>query len=486
MSAREASSSQFERLRQQAEALVRQQGNRAARPSPTDILGLIHELRIHQTELEIQNEELRRAQEEIFRLHKEYEELYEFAPCGYVTLDVRGMITRANLTAVRILATPRRHLVHSGFSFYIAHEFNNLLTIIMGNNELVMDEVPHGGTIRERVEEIHAAGMRARDVVRQLLTFSRHTGMEQQAIDLGPLTLESMKLIRSSIPTTIQIRQKIPEAVDPIIGNATQINQLLINLCGNAKDAISGDAGFISVSIENRVPDAADRQAHPTLTPGRFVRLTVNDNSCGMDSDTRNRIFEPFFTTKAVGKGTGIGLAAVHGIVKQHRAAIFVDSTPGVGAEFSIWFPAYDEGIDETQKAPARLPPGDERILLVEDEPSILNLGKKQLERLSYTVRTTADPQEALALLQSDPAAFDLIVTDMAMPHMSGDHLSMEALKIRPDIPIILCTGYSERLTEQSAIAIGIRKIATKPVGYANFALLVRKVLDEPKGSAES
>jgi len=565
----------FERLREQAELLL-QKRPEAASPAPAEILALIHELRIHQVELEIQNEELKRAQQEITKLHQEYETLYEFAPCGYVTLDARGIITHINLTGTIILNTDRRYLMHSGLAQYIdpgwddlflaarkeaaatnqkqsveirlrkdqhplswvradieaeldddggviqwrvvlvdisdrrkaeaeqqkleyqlrqahkmetigtlaggiAHEFNNLLSIIIGNNEMVIDELPQWGPLRDHLEEVRMATMRASEVVKQLLTFSRQDDTEKKPLHIAAVVREALKLIRSSTPANIHIKQSIADGVDPILGNTTQINQLLINLCVNAIDAMQHMGGIVAIELSNHVLDETEARAHLSMKPGRYVMLLVTDDGCGMEDGTLDRIFDPYFTTKPVGKGSGIGLAVVRGVVERHGGAISVKSVPGKGTVFSVLFPAYDGPMEPVPAQQDDPPKGSERVLFVDDEPSILKMGKQRLKNLGYAVQGTSDPLIALELFRADPDGFDLVITDMAMPGMTGDALATEILSIRPNMPIMLCTGYSEAISEKEACEIGICSFVMKPLDRTTFAHSVRKVLDDTK-----
>lgn len=565
----------FERLREQAELLL-QKRPEAASPTPAEILELIHELRIHQVELEIQNEELKRAQQEITKLHQEYETLYEFAPCGYVTLDARGIITHINLTGTIILNTDRRYLMHSGLAQYIdpgwddlflaarkeaavtnqkqsveirlrkdqhplpwvradieaeldddggviqwrvvlvdisdrrkaedeqqkleyqlrqahkmetigtlaggiAHEFNNLLSIIIGNNEMVIDELPQWGPLRDHLEEVRMATMRASEVVKQLLTFSRQDDTEKKPLHIAAVVREALKLIRSSTPANIHIKQSIADGVDPILGNTTQINQLLINLCVNAIDAMQHMGGIVAIELSNHVLDETEARAHLSMEPGRYVMLLVTDDGCGMENGTLDRIFDPYFTTKPVGKGSGIGLAVVRGVVERHGGAIYVKSVPGKGTAFSVLFPAYDGPMEPVPAQQDDPPKGSERVLFVDDEPSILKMGKQRLKNLGYAVQGTSDPLIALELFRADPDGFDLVITDMAMPGMTGDALATEILSIRPNMPIMLCTGYSEAISEKEACEIGICSFVMKPLDRTTFAHSIRKVLDDTK-----
>jgi len=571
-------SDKFDRLRQQAQALIESKSNLDVE-APTDILGLIYELKIHQAELEIQNDELKRAQFELSDLHHQFEDLYEFAPCGYVTLNAQGVITRINLTGVTLLCAARTRLLHSGFSQYlapgwqdtyfaalkkagetgekqsieirlnresppalwvraeiqadrdasaavsqwrivlvdisarrkaeedrkslddqlrqarkmesigtlaggIAHEFNNLLAIIMGNNDLAMEDVSKLNPIRTYLEEINAAGLRARDVVRQLLTFSRSDASIHTPLPIGAVVKEALKLIRSSIPKNIEIRQRIGDDVDTVLGNATQINQLIINLCSNAADAMLPGGGTLTIELDNLVLDETSAGCHQSLTSGPYVKLVIADTGCGMAKETLAHIFEPYFTTKDIGKGTGIGLAVIHGIVEKHHGVISAESKPGQGTAFTVLLPTCYGLIEDNSIEGPDLPWGTERIIVIDDEASIMQVGRRRLERLGYRVKGTTDPRHALAIFQADPYAYDLVVTDMAMPHMTGEELAIRLIRLRPALPIILCTGFSEAISEQRAHEIGISVFLMKPVNWAEFAVTVRKTLDAAKGGA--
>lgn len=361
----------------------------------------------------------------------------------------------------------------------IAHDFNNIMSIIIGNNELLSEELPDDSPLRAHVEEIRLAGLRARDVVRQLLTFSRRDDAQKIFLDISTVIQESLKLIRSIIPTNIDIKLNISENVDPILGNETQINQVLINLCSNAKDAIADTGGEIIIGLRNidiKDPENDSNQRYPAK---KCVELTVEDNGCGMEQDVLKKIFEPYYTTKEIGKGTGIGLAVTHGIIEKHQGTISVTSSPLTGTRFSIIFPSHLEAITTQTQATRLHPRGNETILFVDDEEPLLNLGVHTLQGLGYTVKGYIDPTEALAIFQNNPNEFDLVITDMAMPNLTGDKLSTAILKLRPDIPIIICTGYSETLSREDASKIGITAYATKPVNRSELATLIREVLED-------
>jgi PAS domain S-box-containing protein len=360
----------------------------------------------------------------------------------------------------------------------IAHDFNNILGIIIGNTELAMDDVPKWKPAHLNLEEVLTASFRARDVVRQLLSFARRTNIEKKPVNIGRIIQESLKWLRSSIPTSIELRQNISKDIDTILANPTQINQILINLSTNAHHAMPY-GGILEISLKNVELDEASAAQHPDLTPGRYVNLKVSDTGQGISAREMDRIFDPYFTTKDVGKGTGMGLSVVHGIVKSHEGTISVQSQYGQGTTVSIFFPVAEEpAVIETEPV-EDLPTGNERILFVDDEESILYAGRMSLERLGYQVEVRLDPVEALELFRANPDQFDLVITDMTMPKMTGDQLVREILKIRPDMPIIISTGFHEKVDEEKARQIGIRQYIEKPLKRRILARVVREVLDD-------
>jgi PAS domain S-box-containing protein len=360
----------------------------------------------------------------------------------------------------------------------IAHDFNNILGIIIGNTELAMDDLPKWNPAHLNLEEVLKASSRARDVVRQLLSFTRRTKLEKKPINIARIIQESRKLLRSSIPTSIELRQNIPKNIDTILANPTQINQILINLSTNAHHAMPY-GGILEISLKNVELDEASAAQYPDLNPGRYVNLKVSDTGHGISAKEMDRIFDPYFTTKEVGKGTGMGLSVVHGIVKSHEGTISVQSEYGQGTTFSIFFPVVEkQAVIETETV-EELPTGNERILFVDDEKSILFAGRNSLERLGYQVEIRLNPVEALELFRANPDQFDLVITDMTMPKMAGDQLVQEMLKIRPDTPIILNTGFNEKIDEEKAKQIGIRQYIEKPLNRSILAKVVREVLDE-------
>jgi PAS domain S-box-containing protein len=360
----------------------------------------------------------------------------------------------------------------------IAHDFNNILAIIIGNAEMAQDDLPAWSPVRPFVVEVVKAGLRARDVVRQLLTFSRKSPVEKKPLNLAPIVKEALKLMRSTIPSTIDVRGSVPDGLPAVEADATQIHQILMNLCGNAADAMADDGGVLEVRLERVALASGAAVFDSELAPGEYVRLTVADTGQGISPEDAERIFEPYFTTKPVDKGTGMGLSVVHGIAKGHGGGIRMRRRKDRGAAFEVFLPALETPAAPTAPPGGSLPGGTERILFIDDEEAIADMNRQRLEKLGYRVEIRTDPAAALALFRSDPDGFDLVVTDMTMPKMTGDRLVREILAIRPDMPVMLCTGYSERVSEKTAAALGIRKYAEKPVDGRDMAVFIREILD--------
>jgi signal transduction histidine kinase/ActR/RegA family two-component response regulator len=685
-------SHKFDALRSQAEKLIQQQP-KSEFDTPVDILELIHELRIHQAELEIQNEELKRAQQEISDLHKEYQNLYEFAPCGYLTLNNKGIITHINLTASRLLNAHREFISRQGFSQYldqgwedvywsaratcaktgekqsieipikpkngpplwtradieadrddngaveqwrivlvdisekkralqaleqseakyrkmmesisdplyvcspeqtieymnsamierlgrdatgetcyktmhgldapcewcpfesvrngdtfeqnilspldnrnyrithmpvlnedktiskltiyrditdylmaveekekaqaqlhqhqkmesignlaggIAHDFNNILASIIGFTELALDDAAPGTKLEENLNEVFIASKRAKDIVAQILAFARQTNEEVRPVQIKRILKECLKLLRSSLPTSIEIKQAL-NCDASVLGNPTLLQQALMNLATNAMHAMEQDGGILTVQLSNVDFDDEQVKKHHLPKSGTYIKITVSDTGIGIPEHTIQSVFEPYFTTKEPGKGTGMGLALVHGTIKKYGGTILVDSTLGQGTSFSILLPTTNNLDTETTYRSAVLPYGKERILFIDDELTIAKMGKQLLERWGYNVTCRTSSIEALELFRARAHDFDLIITDMNMPNLTGDKLAVELIKIRLDIPIILCTGYSKKMSEETASEIGIKAFVYKPFVKADFAKTVRKILDDVK-----
>lgn len=359
----------------------------------------------------------------------------------------------------------------------IAHDFNNILGAIIGYAEMALYDTRLDSMEHYNIDQVLKAGHRAKDLVKQILAFSRKSEQNKQIISLTPIVKEALNLLRASLPTTIEIKQHIESNLDAIFADPTQIHQVMMNLCTNASHAMADTAGILSVSLQNVDLTAKSAALYPDLSAGLYVKLSISDNGHGLDAATLERIFDPYFTTKAQDKGTGMGLAVVHGIVKGHGGSIQVDSTPGEGSRFEILFPIMEkQTVSETEELKA-LPTGRECILLVDDEDSLIDLGKNMLMKLGYQVKTWTRPIEALDAFRADPQSFDLVISDMTMPNMTGDILATELRQIRTDIPIIICTGYSERINEQRAEELSIQGLIMKPFTIGKLAKTVRRAL---------
>ncbi|WP_167527543.1 PAS domain-containing hybrid sensor histidine kinase/response regulator [Desulfosarcina alkanivorans] len=362
----------------------------------------------------------------------------------------------------------------------IAHDFNNILSAVIGYTEIALDdEMPLDAPARNSLENVLKAGLRAKDLVKQILAFSRQTQYEKKPISLGPIVQEVLKLIRASLPTNIEIRQRGLGGGSTVFGDPIQIHQVLMNLCTNAGHAMRNSGGLLEVGLSRVEYSPSDITKPMDVKPGAYVELTVADSGPGMSPTVREQIFNPFFTTKAKEEGTGLGLSVAHGIVKEHDGAIRVDSQPGAGTTFSIFLPLLADA-KETDAAPEEpLPPGTERILVVDDEKAIANVSKMILERLGYRVTAVSSSLDALDRFAGHPADFDLVITDQTMPVITGDQLALKIWALRPDIPVILCTGFSHVVDEVHARKIGIRDFIMKPVVRRDLAVNVRRVLDE-------
>ena len=360
----------------------------------------------------------------------------------------------------------------------IAHDFNNILGIILGNTELAMDDVPEWNPARLNLEEIITAGIRARDVVRQLLSFAHKTDQERKPVIINSVIIDGLRLLRFSIPANIEIRHNVPKGSEVIFADPTQLNQVMINLFTNAAHAMEQDGGILAINVESVNLTASTAQSHD-LPPGSYVKLSVSDTGDGIAPEIKDRIFDPYFTTKEVGKGSGMGLSVVHGIVMNHNGAISVDSELGKGATFTIFLPASKREPVPEATIDEELPTGKERILFVDDEESIVKMGIQRLKRLGYKVESTTSPIEALDLFRSKSDQFDLVITDLTMPKMTGDKLVKAILDIRPDIPIILCTGFSEKINSEKIREIGAAVYLEKPHDKHDLSKTIRRVLDK-------
>lgn len=361
----------------------------------------------------------------------------------------------------------------------IAHDFNNILSPILGYAEMALDEIPEDKPLHHDIQEIRKAGLRAKDLIKQILTFSRKKEQERIPVRASLVIKEALQLLRASLPTTIEIQTKIsPEAThSTVFADPTQIHQILMNLCTNSAHAMRDKGGTLAVSLEGVELDSEAAAQYPDLEPGSYLQLSVSDTGHGMPADVSHRIFEPYFTTKAEGEGTGLGLAVIYGIVVSHGGAISVYSEPEKGTVFHILLPriqSTDVPVTRTSKV---LPTGHGRILVVDDEKTVIDLQSKMLARLGYEVVAKSSSTEALDAFRTQADQFDLVMTDQTMPTMTGAKLAKELLKIRGDIPIILCTGHSDLIDAEKAKAMGIRGFLMKPLTMKGLAETVSELI---------
>lgn len=562
------------------------------RPPTTqeDNLKLIHELQVHQIELEMQNEELTQARTEMEEGLEKYSVLYDFAPVGYFTLTDDGIIKEVNLTGASLLGVTRSHLINQHFSTYlspeahpvfveflrkvlgdtrektcevmlsgnennpryvhivgtavkgkgwqcvigvlditerkrveaekrklenqlarihkmetvgtfaggIAHDFNNILAAIIGYAELALINVERTdlGKVSNNLAGVLKAGKRAKDLVSQILSFSRHDERQHKSLLFHETIKDSLRMLRSIIPASIKLRQNLPPS-GMVMGDPVQLHQLMMNLCSNAVQAMSETGGVLNVSLKEVTVWASTIHRHSgrqhdqaqgrdfkdhglELLPGPYIRLTVSDTGRGMTPEVMERIFEPYFTTRDIGSGSGLGLSVVHGIVKKHKGAIICQSEPKKGTTFHIYLPL-GEFKEGTQESPSELAifSGTERILFIDDEPDLADIIKKALESMGYNVTSTTSSGDALEIFKKNPDSFALVITDMTMPDMMGDALAQSLMGVRHDIPIILCSGYGEHISEEKLKSIGIQEYVMKPFMLADLAKSIRKVLDK-------
>ncbi len=360
----------------------------------------------------------------------------------------------------------------------VAHDFNNLLYVILGNTEFVLEDIPELNSMHECLEEIKEASLRASGIVKQLLNFSRKTDQELKSINAVTVIKDALKFLRSTIPSTIELKLNLPDADIPIIGDPIQINQIMMNICTNASQVMEDTGGTIKIDVETVILNEEDCEEYTNLSAGNHIKITITDSGPGISSDIIDKIFDPYFTTKEFGQGSGMGLAVVHGIIKNHNGTISVDSNPGQGATFNILFPGIDELPESKTDAKEDIPHGTEAILFVDDEESIANMTEKTLERLGYQIENRLNPVEALELFKSTPDAFDLVITDMTMPQMTGATLAKKLKAIKSNIPVILCTGHSAVIDEEKAKQLGVDALVMKPVSKLIIAKVIREVLD--------
>ncbi|MCX5724544.1 MAG: ATP-binding protein [Nitrospirae bacterium] len=604
-------------LREQAEELLRATRHDVAAMPINDVQQLVHELQVHQVELEMQNEELRRTQVELEAARDRYVKVYDEAPTGYLTLDPTGIILEANLpactllginrkdllgkTVVQYLATNNRaafrHHIHELFltgirqvcdvdlarqadspvsvqfesvavqdeagpatrmltavlditqrrriekalqqthneleqlvaertaelrqtveclrteitehrqvdlalqvvqsqvrqmqkmdalgqlAGGVAHDFNNILTAILGNAEIASAKIASDHPSRTNLTRILEAGDRASRLVQQILTFTHQQAFSRTLLALAPVVDEALALLRATLPAGIQLTSTFDPATPPVLADATQIHQVVMNLCTNAWHALGEQPGSIALNLATVTLTQPLRGLHSTLPPGLYARLSVRDSGCGMDLDTLERIFDPFFTTKPVGQGTGLGLSVVHGIILGHEGAIVVESQPGHGTTVHLYFPAADAAapVREPAKAAAATLQGrNPHLLYLDDENMLVELVRVQFERLGYRVSGYTKPTEALEAVRADPGGFDVVVTDYNMPGMSGLEVARALARLRADLPVVLVSGYLSPTAQAALRAAGITEIIDKPNMLRQLGDVIPRLLDRP------
>ena len=361
----------------------------------------------------------------------------------------------------------------------IAHDFNNILSPIMVHTELATMDLPPNNPVQHNLKEIFKAGERATDMVKQILAFNRKGEGKRVTIKMTPIIKDVLKLIRSSIPTTIDIQQSFEAESDIVFADPTQIHQILLNLCTNASHSMQERGGELTINLTEEHLDPEVINKFSDLNPGPYLKLTVSDTGHGIGPETMERIFEPYFTTKETGEGTGMGLAMVHGIVKSYEGDITVESEQGKGTTFTVYLPMIEANVSLVEESSVHLPKGIERILFIDDEKAAVDVIQAMMEKLGYKVTSRTSSIEALEAFRNNPEGFDLVITDMTMPNMTGKDLAKEMMTIRPDIPIILCTGFSEQIDDRRAVEMGISAFVMKPIVMRQIANTIRRVLDK-------
>jgi len=364
----------------------------------------------------------------------------------------------------------------------VAHDFNNILMAIMGFAELSMKHVKKGEPLHRNIGHILESCYRARDLVSELLSMSYKGEKKLEPLNLIPVIEDTIKLIRATLPSTVSIGFMNNAEFDTVLSDRTQISQIILNLCTNAAHAMPAMDGEIKINVANINVDAEYASSHPDLNKGAYFLLQVIDDGSGIDPSILGRIFEPFFTTKERGKGTGLGLSVIHGIVKGHRGAIYVDSIPGEGTTFEIYLPVSGAEINEVETVKEINTAGGETILLVDDEEVLTEVNADILESMGYKVIRCNSGADALTVFSEDPERIDLVVTDMTMPGMTGLNLSIELKRIKTELPVILCTGYNEQLTKEKAEEAGVLKIIMKPFSSAELGIAVKNGLNMKQG----
>jgi len=363
----------------------------------------------------------------------------------------------------------------------IAHDFNNILGGILGYTELSKDDLPENSQADDYLNNVLTLTKRASDLVAQILTFSRQTVDIKKPGNIVPVLKESIKLLRATLPATIEIKQNIEESPAVVLSDPSSIHQIVMNLMTNASHSMENNTGIITIKFTSERLDEKDLEENRSLSPGIFVKLTVQDNGSGIDPSVINHIFDPFYTTKDVGKGTGLGLSVVHGIVTSHGGMIKVKSLPKKGTTFDVFLPKTEMKEEDVEAVFSQLFPGTGNIMFVDDEEILTNIAQRVLLSLGYTVTVSNSPLEAIEIFKKDPEQFDLVITDQSMPKMTGFDMAKRLMKLRPEIPVILCSGYNEEVTDQNIKDAGIRAYLMKPMTKAALSKVIFDVLNEKK-----
>ncbi len=361
----------------------------------------------------------------------------------------------------------------------IAHDFNNILTPILGYTEMALEELSVESVLRYDIEQINSAAIRGKDLVQQILTFSRQVDFDKKPLQLDAVVKEVLKLIRASFPSNIEIQQDLDPSCGTVLADSTQMHQIIMNLCTNAYHAMMNNGGLLTVRLDKQAVRAGQVKGLAKIQKGTYVRLTIADTGHGMDKRTIERIFEPFFTKKEVGSGSGLGLSVVHGIVSNYNGTIVVESEPGKGSTFMIYLPQHSELSVSEGEVSQKVKKGKGSILFVDDEKEITYMGKRMLESLGYTVDIKSDSKTALEVFKKNPNKYDLLVTDQAMPKMMGTELIGEIKQIRPDLKSIIITGYQDSIPRNAIEQFGITDIISKPLILSEFSELIGKVLSQ-------
>lgn len=394
--------------------------------------------------------------------------------------DVLKELLRNQIEAFEALTQPLQHFHRlqalGTLAGGIAHEFNNILAAMLGFTEITQTLLPQDSPAQPNLKEVYTAGQRAREIIRQTLNYSRSATTVSQPLDYAPLVVEVISLLRASLPKTIEIREEIASDVGAVLADPASMHQILMNLCTNAAHALD-NGGQIDIKVDVYQVDHALAARHSALQPGPYIRLRVEDNGHGISPEIIDRIFDPFYTTRAVAEGTGLGLAIVSRIVTTYHGALTVASTPGIGTTFTVYLPHATESPKASPQDSKQSPQGKGHILLVDDEAMLAKVGQHILERLGYGVDMRTSPTEALSLFCSDPARFDLLMTDLTMPDMSGVQLISIVRAIRPQVPVILCTGYGHMLDEEAVEALDVNALLIKPIETPDLAETLHRVL---------